>query len=284
MIDHGQEKRVLADQWSGGDRGTTIAFFPVLGHNKRDMATTSSCNALAFVLDKPCVTPENDHKSLHTSHEQLCYRSLGDRKTSQADERFGHGRTNAPKAAPLAGGEDHGHPQQHGEARRFGALVPQHPRSGHGDTGTAGAGDQGKHLRKSDQHGRAAVEGALIPKGPTGARKLLKSLKAGKHLAMLVDQKMNDGIPVPFFGRDVMTAPALAELALRYDCPVVPARVVRLKGARFLLKVFPPLELIKTGNHQADVVANMAQVNALIEQWVRETPEQWLWLHNRWPD
>jgi KDO2-lipid IV(A) lauroyltransferase len=81
-----------------------------------------------------------------------------------------------------------------------------------------------------------------------------------------------------------MTAPALAELALRYDCPVVPARVVRLKGARFLLKVFPPLELIKTGNHQADVVANMAQVNALIEQWVRETPEQWLWLHNRWPD
>ena len=134
------------------------------------------------------------------------------------------------------------------------------------------------------QHGRAAVEGALIPKGPTGARKLLKSLKAGKHLAMLVDQKMNDGIPVPFFGRDVMTAPALAELALRYDCPVVPARVVRLKGARFLIKVFPPLELIKTGNHQADVVANMAQVNSLIEQWVRETPEQWLWLHNRWPD
>lgn len=134
------------------------------------------------------------------------------------------------------------------------------------------------------QRGRVTVEGALIPKGPAGARVLLKSLKDGKHLGMLVDQKMNDGIPVPFFGRDVMTAPALAELALRFDCPVVPARVERLKGARFRLTILPPLELVHTGDRQADVAANMAKVNALIEQWIRATPEQWLWLHNRWPD
>ena len=134
------------------------------------------------------------------------------------------------------------------------------------------------------QHGRAAVEGALIPKGPAGARLLLKSLKGGNHLGMLVDQKMNDGIPVAFFGRDVMTAPALADLALRYDYPVVPARVTRLKGAHFRLTIYPPLELVRTGDRQADVAANMAQVNAVIEQWVRDTPEQWLWLHNRWSD
>ncbi|MFQ5763547.1 MAG: lauroyl acyltransferase, partial [Rhodospirillales bacterium] len=113
------------------------------------------------------------------------------------------------------------------------------------------------------KRGRVTVEGALIPKGPGGARVLLKSLKEGKHLGMLVDQKMNDGIPVPFFGRDVMTAPALAELALRYDCPVVPARVERLKGARFRLTILPPLELVRTGDRQADVAANMAKVNAL---------------------
>ena len=134
------------------------------------------------------------------------------------------------------------------------------------------------------KRGRAAVEGALIPKGSAGARQLLKSLKEGKHLGMLVDQKMNDGIPAPFFGRDVMTAPALAELALRFDCPVVPARVTRLKGARFKLTILPPLEMIRTGDHKADVAANMARVNALLEKWVRDTPEQWLWLHNRWPD
>jgi len=134
------------------------------------------------------------------------------------------------------------------------------------------------------QHGRAAVEGALIPKGSAGARLLLQSLKEGKHIGMMLDQKMNDGIPVKFFGRDVMTASALAELALRFDCPVVPARVVRLNGARFRLEIEPPLTLVRSGDHQADVAANMAQVNALIEKWVREAPEQWLWLHNRWPD
>jgi len=134
------------------------------------------------------------------------------------------------------------------------------------------------------QHGRGAVKGALIPKGSAGARLLLKAIKSGNHLGMLVDQKMNDGIAVPFFGRDVMTAPALAEMALRYDCPVVPARIERLKGARFRLTILPPLNLVRTGDRHADVAANMAQVNAVIEQWVRDTPEQWLWLHNRWPD
>ena len=54
--------------------------------------------------------------------------------------------------------------------------------------------------------------------------------------------------------------------------------------SHFRLLIFPPLELVKTGDRQADVAANMAQVNAILEQWIRDTPEQWLWLHNRWPD
>ncbi len=134
------------------------------------------------------------------------------------------------------------------------------------------------------RRGRAAVEGALIPKGPSGARLLLKSLRTGNHLGMLVDQKMNDGIPVPFFGRDAMTAPALAEMALRFDCPVVPARMIRTGGARFRMEIAPPLAFVRTGDHHADVRAAMAQVNALLETWIREHPEQWLWVHNRWPD
>ncbi len=134
------------------------------------------------------------------------------------------------------------------------------------------------------RRGRSAVSGALIPKGPGGARHLLRSLRNGNHLAMLVDQKMNDGIAVPFLGRTAMTAPALAELALKFDCPVVPARVVRLEGARFRFIVEPPLEMPRTGDRKADVAALMTRVNEVIGDWVRETPEQWLWLHNRWPD
>jgi len=100
---------------------------------------------------------------------------------------------------------------------------------------------------------------------------------------MLVDQKMNNGIAVPFFGRPAMTAPALAQLALRFDCPVVPARVVRLNGAHFQLIVYPPLEVAKTGDREHDTLTLMTQVNTMIEGWIRERPEQWLWLHNRWP-
>ena len=72
--------------------------------------------------------------------------------------------------------------------------------------------------------------GELIPKGAVAARRAIAVLRRGGHLTMLADQKMNDGIPVPFFGRPAMTASALAVLALRFDCDVLPARVERLAG------------------------------------------------------
>jgi KDO2-lipid IV(A) lauroyltransferase len=131
---------------------------------------------------------------------------------------------------------------------------------------------------------RGAEGGELVPKGDIAARAAFGALRQGRALCMLVDQKMNDGIPVPFFGRDAMTAPALAVLALRYDCAVVPIRMERLKGARFRMTSEPALPLPKTGNTETDRRALMTQVNAIVERWVRERPEQWLWLHRRWPD
>jgi len=126
--------------------------------------------------------------------------------------------------------------------------------------------------------------GELIPKGALGSRRAVAALRRGGHLSMLVDQKLNDGIPVPFFGRLAMTAPALALLALHFDCDVLPARVERLGGARFRLTICPPLAVPKTGNRNADVLALMTAVNATVEAWIRERPEQWFWLHRRWPD
>jgi KDO2-lipid IV(A) lauroyltransferase len=131
---------------------------------------------------------------------------------------------------------------------------------------------------------RGADGGELVPKGDVAAKKAFGALREGRALCMLVDQKMNDGIAVPFFGRDAMTAPALAVLALRYDCAVVPIRMLRLKGAHFRMMSEPPLPLPKSGDLVADRRALMIQVNAVVERWVREHPEQWLWLHRRWPD
>jgi hypothetical protein len=76
---------------------------------------------------------------------------------------------------------------------------------------------------------------------------------------------MNDGIPVSFFGRSAMTAPALAVLALRFGCDVLPLRVERLDGARFRVTVFPPLPLPRSGEPHADAAALMTEVNATLE-------------------
>ncbi|MDB5394282.1 MAG: lauroyl acyltransferase [Rhodospirillales bacterium] len=124
----------------------------------------------------------------------------------------------------------------------------------------------------------------LFRKGQEGAKALFSLLRQGGHAAMLVDQKMNDGIPVPFFGRNAMTAPAIAQFAIRLGCVLVPARTERLKGARFRITVYPPLDLPATGDRAADERAVMVRINEIIEDWVRARPEQWLWLHRRWPD
>ena len=127
-------------------------------------------------------------------------------------------------------------------------------------------------------------QGEFIPKGAIAARRAITALRQGRHLGLLADQKMNDGIPVPFFGRPAMTAPALAVLALRFDCAVLPLRVERLDGARFRVTVFPALPLPRSGDHHADAAMLMAEVNETLEAWIRNRPEQWLWVHRRWPD
>jgi KDO2-lipid IV(A) lauroyltransferase len=125
---------------------------------------------------------------------------------------------------------------------------------------------------------------AFAPKGAVGSRRAFAALRGGGHLGMLVDQKLNDGIAVSFFGRPAMTASAPALLALHFGCAVLPVRVERRRGAHFRLTVCPPLSLPRTGNRDADVAALMAAVNLTLEGWIRERPGQWFWLHRRWPD
>lgn len=131
---------------------------------------------------------------------------------------------------------------------------------------------------------QASGQGGQIRKGPQGAREIMQVLKAGGHVGMLVDQKMNDGIAVPFFGRDAMTAPAVARFALKFRCPVVAARCERLKGARFRITFFPPMAVPDSGDTHADTLAVMTDINKVLEDWVRDRPGQWLWMHKRWPE
>ena len=122
----------------------------------------------------------------------------------------------------------------------------------------------------------------LFAKGAAGARAALAHVKAGGFLGMLMDQKMNDGIPARLFGREAMTAPALAALALRFRCPVIPGHVERIGPARFRLVCEAPMELPSSGDRQADIAAVTQAVNDWLERWIRARPEEWLWLHRRW--
>lgn len=123
---------------------------------------------------------------------------------------------------------------------------------------------------------------AYFPKGRDGAVQALKHLRQGGFLGVLFDQKMNDGIEARLFGRPAMTAPALARLALRLRCPVVPLYVWREGPARLVVVFEPPLELPNSGDKVADTLALTQAANDRLEAWVRARPEAWLWLHRRW--
>ena len=126
------------------------------------------------------------------------------------------------------------------------------------------------------------TDAKLFPKGAAGARQALQHLRQGGYLGILVDQKMNDGIEARLFGRPSMTAPALAALALRLRCPVIPGHVQRTGPARFHLICEEPLALPDSGDRAADVLTLTQMVNDRLETWIRARPESWLWLHRRW--
>lgn len=124
---------------------------------------------------------------------------------------------------------------------------------------------------------------ALFPKGAQGARQALAHVMAGGSLGLLVDQKMNDGIAAPFFGRDAMTAPAAAQFSLRFGLPLVPIHMQRLGPARVRMTCEAALDVPPSGDRQADILALTTAMNRRIEDWVRADPGSWLWLHKRWP-
>jgi KDO2-lipid IV(A) lauroyltransferase len=123
-----------------------------------------------------------------------------------------------------------------------------------------------------------------IPKGPRGVRGLVDLLRKKGHVAMLVDQKMNDGVEVAFFGIPSMSPSAAAQLHLRHGIPIVPASIERSPGPNFLMRIFEPIAHEATGDREADLKAIMTRVNAFLEERIRARPHEWLWLHKRWPE
>ncbi|MCE9507278.1 MAG: lauroyl acyltransferase [Alphaproteobacteria bacterium] len=134
------------------------------------------------------------------------------------------------------------------------------------------------------RYARGTGSVGLIAKGAAGAREMLTVLKNKGALGIMMDQKLNEGMAISFFGRPAMTAPAIASFALRFECQVLPVRIERLGGVRFKITVYPRLEIPRSGDKEQDTRAILTEINRQFENWIRERPEQWLWIHRRWPD
>ncbi|MDR2411995.1 MAG: lysophospholipid acyltransferase family protein, partial [Holosporales bacterium] len=127
------------------------------------------------------------------------------------------------------------------------------------------------------------VGDTLIPSGRAGAKQLLEALRQKVAVLMLLDQRKKNGLPIPFFGHPALTAPAIGRLALQHKCLLIPVQVLRLgRTSQFEVRFFPPLVLPQQGSSQERLLALMTAVNQHIEAWVRERPDLWFWVHNRW--
>jgi KDO2-lipid IV(A) lauroyltransferase len=129
---------------------------------------------------------------------------------------------------------------------------------------------------------REGLMGQLIPTGIEGVIVARTILEDGGHVGMLVDQHSRTGTPVTFFGRECLANPLLARLARLYDCPIVGVRAVRLPDHRFRIAAAGPIDPPRDAKGRIDEQATMQVITSIIEGWVREHPEQWLWLHRRW--
>jgi len=121
-----------------------------------------------------------------------------------------------------------------------------------------------------------------IPKGVDGARQALKLLRQGLNLGVLVDQRTSQGVALPLFGQPARTTLGIAKLAIDQDLPIVPVHIERLGGARFRISLEPPVGHPQLGDRLDEAKAMMTEVNQILERWIRERPQDWLWLHRRW--
>ena len=129
---------------------------------------------------------------------------------------------------------------------------------------------------------RRETMGGLAATGQGAAFALQGVLERGGHLGMLIDQHFTRGVVVDFMGQKALANPILAKFARHFECPVHGVRVIRHPDLRFTLELTPELDLPRDEGGRIDVAQATQMMTSTLEAWVREHPEQWLWMHRRW--
>jgi len=142
---------------------------------------------------------------------------------------------------------------------------------------------QNPHMDRMLYRARQSLGCGLVERDGAG-RQLMRCLKQGTSVGLIVDQRVDSGEPVPFFGRDMLTSITPAQLALRFDCDLIPIQIQRLKGVRFRVIIH---EAVRPDDETADTHDKALQmtrkINTLFESWIREQPQQWMCTKRRWP-
>jgi Kdo2-lipid IVA lauroyltransferase/acyltransferase len=132
------------------------------------------------------------------------------------------------------------------------------------------------------QEMRQVKMGTLIPAGRDAPFRLAEALQKGQHVAMLVDQYLTGGVEVTFFGRKTRANPMLARLLRQVECPVHGVRIIRQPGGLFQAELTEEIPPVRDESGRIDVQGTTQAVTSVVESWIREYPDQWLWLHRRW--
>ena len=129
---------------------------------------------------------------------------------------------------------------------------------------------------------RSQTMGPLQPARSGAASKMIRLLENGHHMGILIDQHLTKGILVDFMGQKARANPVVAKLARKFESPVLGVRCIRLPENRFRIDITPPMEFERDAKGLIDIESATQHMTALIESWIQEYPEQWLWMHRRW--
>lgn len=117
-----------------------------------------------------------------------------------------------------------------------------------------------------------------IKKGISGTKKILNHFKNGTSIALMIDQRLSQGIKTNFFNQEALTTTIPAQFVKKFNCKIVPIYIERINKFNFALKVYDPISYSKD-----ETIHNItSDLNKILEKMILKNPEQWIWSHNRW--
>jgi len=117
-----------------------------------------------------------------------------------------------------------------------------------------------------------------IKKGISGTKEILKYFKSGTSVALMIDQRVSEGIKSSFFNKEALTTTIPAQFVKKFNCKIVPIYIERKKNENFILEIQKPI----TFNNDYTIEEITLKLNQLLEKMIIRNPQQWIWTHNRW--